>query len=58
MALLDRGDEDREGVGPSVHRAILAELGLQQGRLRVGEHVLLLGPGTGYAFTATVVRWG
>lgn len=34
------------------------KLGLEQGRVRPGDHVVFLGAGTGYAFTATVIRWG
>jgi len=34
------------------------KLGLEQGKVRAGDHVVFLGAGTGYAFTATVIRWG
>ncbi|MFZ5825269.1 MAG: 3-oxoacyl-ACP synthase [Bacillota bacterium] len=34
------------------------KLGLEQGKVKPGDNVLLLGAGTGYAFTASVFRWG
>lgn len=34
------------------------QLGLQSGKLKPGMYALLLGAGTGYAFTASVIRWG
>ncbi|MFZ5816110.1 MAG: 3-oxoacyl-ACP synthase [Bacillota bacterium] len=34
------------------------KLGLEEGRVKPGDRVLLLGAGTGYAFTASVIQWG
>lgn len=34
------------------------QLGLEQGKIKDGDHVVFLGAGTGYAFTSTVIRWG
>lgn len=34
------------------------KLGLESGKLKPGMNALLLGAGTGYAFTASVIRWG
>ncbi|MBZ4655162.1 MAG: 3-oxoacyl-ACP synthase [Bacillota bacterium] len=34
------------------------KLGLEQGKIKDGDHVVFLGAGTGYAFTSTVIRWG
>ncbi|HEY3367401.1 MAG TPA: 3-oxoacyl-ACP synthase [Symbiobacteriaceae bacterium] len=34
------------------------KLGLESGQLKPGMNALLLGAGTGYAFTASVIRWG
>ncbi|SMB99231.1 3-oxoacyl-[acyl-carrier-protein] synthase-3 [Thermanaeromonas toyohensis ToBE] len=34
------------------------QLALEQGKVKPGDHVVFLGAGTGYAFTATVIRWG
>ena len=34
------------------------EMGLQQGKVNDGSVVVFLGAGTGYAFSATAIRWG
>ena len=34
------------------------QLGLENGKVKDGTHVVFLGAGTGYAFSATVIRWG
>ncbi|KYZ75876.1 hypothetical protein AXX12_11830 [Anaerosporomusa subterranea] len=34
------------------------EMGLRDGKITEGSHVVFLGAGTGYAFAATVIRWG
>lgn len=34
------------------------EMGLAAGKVVEGSHVVFLGAGTGYAFSATVIRWG
>ena len=34
------------------------ELGLESGKVKDGSHIVFLGAGTGYAFSATVIRWG
>lgn len=34
------------------------EIGLAAGKVKEGTHVVFLGAGTGYAFSATVIRWG
>lgn len=33
-------------------------MGLETGKITDGTHVVFLGAGTGYAFSATVIRWG
>lgn len=33
-------------------------MGLEEGKITEGTHVVFLGAGTGYAFSATVIRWG
>jgi 3-oxoacyl-[acyl-carrier-protein] synthase-3 len=34
------------------------EMGLKNGKIKNGSHVVFLGAGTGYAFSSTVIRWG
>lgn len=34
------------------------EMGLANGKVKDGTHVVFLGAGTGYAFSSTVIRWG
>jgi 3-oxoacyl-[acyl-carrier-protein] synthase-3 len=34
------------------------QMGLANGKVKDGTHVVFLGAGTGYAFSATVIRWG
>jgi 3-oxoacyl-[acyl-carrier-protein] synthase-3 len=34
------------------------EMGIKANKIKEGTHVVFLGAGTGYAFSATVIRWG
>lgn len=42
----------------SVDQALALQLGLEQGRLKPGDLVVLAGAGTGYTWSAVAVRWG
>ncbi len=42
----------------SADQAIALELGLQQGKIRDGDLIVLAGAGTGYTWSAIAVRWG
>ncbi len=42
----------------SVDQALAVELGLQQGRIKPGDLIVLAGAGTGYTWSAIAVRWG
>jgi 3-oxoacyl-[acyl-carrier-protein] synthase-3 len=42
----------------SVDQSITIELGLQQGKIKPGDLIVLCGAGTGYTWSAIVVRWG
>lgn len=42
----------------SVDQALTLQLGLQQGKIRDGDLVVLAGAGVGYTWSAVAVRWG
>jgi 3-oxoacyl-[acyl-carrier-protein] synthase III len=42
----------------SVDQVLALELGLQQGKIKAGDIVLLAGAGTGYTWSAICLRWG
>lgn len=42
----------------SVDQVLTIELGLQQGKIKAGDLLLLVGAGTGYTWSAVAVRWG
>ncbi len=42
----------------SVDQVLTIELGLQQGKIKPGDLLLLAGAGTGYTWSAVAVRWG
>ena len=42
----------------SVDQALAIQLGLEQGKIKPGDLLMLTGAGTGYTWSATVVRWG
>ena len=42
----------------SVDQVLTIELGLQQGKIKPGDLILLAGAGTGYTWSAIAVRWG
>lgn len=42
----------------SVDQALALELGLQQGKIKAGDLIVLAGAGTGYTWSAVCVRWG
>ncbi|MFP4320818.1 MAG: 3-oxoacyl-ACP synthase [Anaerolineales bacterium] len=42
----------------SVDQVLAVELGLQQGKIKPGDLLLLTGAGTGYTWSSVVVRWG
>ncbi len=42
----------------SVDQALALQLGLEQGKIRPGDLVVLAGAGTGYTWSAVAVRWG
>ncbi len=42
----------------SVDQAIAIQLGLEQGKIKDGDLILLVAAGTGYTWSASVIRWG
>lgn len=42
----------------SVDQAIAIQLGVAQGKIQDGDLILLAGAGTGYTWSASVIRWG
>ena len=42
----------------SIDQAIAIQLGVQQGKIKDGDLILLAGAGTGYTWSASVIRWG
>lgn len=42
----------------SVDQALAIQLGLQQGKIKPGDLIVLTGAGTGYTWSAVAVRWG
>ncbi len=42
----------------SVDQVLTIDLGLQQGKIKPGDLLLLTGAGTGYTWSSVVVRWG
>lgn len=42
----------------SVDQALALQLGLQQGKIKPGDLIVLAGAGTGYTWSAICVRWG
>jgi 3-oxoacyl-[acyl-carrier-protein] synthase-3 len=42
----------------SVDQAIAIQLGLEQGKIKAGDLIVLAGAGTGYTWSAVAVRWG
>lgn len=42
----------------SVDQAIAIQLGVEQGKIKDGDLILLAGAGTGYTWSASVVHWG
>lgn len=42
----------------SVDQALALQLGLEQGKIRPGDLIVLAGAGTGYTWSAVAVRWG
>ena len=49
---------DHYGHIQSVDQVLTLELGLQQGKIKDGDLVLLTGAGTGYTWSSIAVRWG
>lgn len=49
---------DHYGHVQSVDQALALQLGLERGKIKAGDVVLLVGAGTGYTWSASVVRWG
>lgn len=49
---------DHYGHIQSIDQALTLQLGLQQNKIKAGDVVLLVGAGTGYTWSASVVRWG
>lgn len=49
---------DHHGHVQSVDQALAIQLGLQQGKIKDGDVLLLTGAGTGYTWSSIVVRWG
>lgn len=49
---------DNYGHIQSVDQAIAIQLGLEQGKIKDGDLVLLAGAGTGYTWSASVIQWG
>lgn len=42
----------------SVDQALALSLGLEQGKIRPGDLIVLAGAGTGYTWSASAIRWG
>lgn len=42
----------------SVDQALAIQLGLEQGKIKAGDLILLAGAGTGYTWSACVIQWG
>jgi len=49
---------ENHGHIQSVDQALAIELGLQQGKIKPGDLIVLCGAGTGYTWSAIAVRWG
>lgn len=49
---------DHYGHVQSVDQVLTLQLGLEQGKIKPGDVVLLVGAGTGYTWSASVIRWG
>jgi 3-oxoacyl-[acyl-carrier-protein] synthase-3 len=49
---------DHFGHIQSVDQMLALELGLQQGKIKPGDLIVLAGAGTGYTWSATAIRWG
>lgn len=49
---------DDYGHVQSVDQVLSIELGLQQGKIKAGDVLLLAGAGTGYTWSAAALRWG
>ncbi len=49
---------DHYGHIQSVDQVITIELGLEQGKIKDGDLIVLAGAGTGYTWSAITVRWG
>ncbi|MCA9911870.1 MAG: 3-oxoacyl-ACP synthase [Anaerolineae bacterium] len=49
---------DHHGHIQSVDQVLAIQLGLQQGKIKDGDLLLLTGAGTGYTWSSIVVRWG
>ncbi|MGB1286405.1 MAG: 3-oxoacyl-ACP synthase, partial [Aggregatilineales bacterium] len=49
---------DNYGHIQSVDQAIAIQLGVQQGKIRDGDLILLAGAGTGYTWSAAAIQWG
>ena len=49
---------DHYGHVQSVDQALAIELGVQQGKIKDGDLIVLAGAGTGYTWSAVAVRWG
>jgi len=42
----------------SVDQVLLLQLGLQQGKIKPGDLIVLAGAGVGYTWSAAAIRWG
>ncbi len=49
---------DHYGHVQSVDQTLALQLGLEQGKIRDGDLIVLAGAGTGYTWSAAAVRWG
>jgi 3-oxoacyl-[acyl-carrier-protein] synthase-3 len=49
---------DHYGHVQSVDQVLALQLGLEQGKIRPGDLIVLAGAGTGYTWSAIAVRWG
>lgn len=49
---------DHYGHIQSVDQALALQLGLDQGKIKDGDLIVLAGAGTGYTWSATALRWG